>query len=157
MNRWRIVLPAGAGLFSAGLAWVMGVVTVDAALLGVLMAVLVGTPRWLGYPADREWPDDPQEGGQRGFYEVRRLAAIFGRETGGDPFGRLIVPRLRELSERRLASAGVRLDDVAAREILGAEVADWLNGRPSRFDRHSRVKQAELVLDRLEEINERYA
>lgn len=163
MKRRRILIPATAGLLTGGLAWVMGVVTVDAILIGVLVAVLVGTPRWLGYPADWDWPAAHMgDGGQRGYYEVRRLAALFRRESSGDPFNRLIAPRLRELTERRLpelaerrlAAAGQSLDDAAAREILGADVVDWLHGRPSRLDKHPRVKQAELMLDRLDEYEE---
>lgn len=159
----RILIPATAGLLTGGLAWVLGVVTVDAILIGALLAVLVGMPRWLGYPADWDWPAAHKEhGGQRGYYEVRRLAAMFRRESSGDPFDRLITPRLRELTERRLpelaerrlAAAGRSLDDAAAREILGADVVDWLHGRPSRLDEHSRVEQAELILDQLDKYEE---
>lgn len=156
MSWRRIVLPAVVGVLAAGLSWLVGVVTVDAILVGGLLAAIVGTPRWLGYPAARDWPGHPDEGGQRGYHEVRRLADMIGRESGGDAFDRLIAPRLRELSERRLAAANVSLDDDAVREILGADVVDWLNGRPGRLDTRPRVKQAELVLDRLDEYFDVY-
>lgn len=150
----RIVLPVLAGVFAAGLSWLMGVVTVDAILIGALMVVLVGMPRWLGYPADRDWPGSAEDGGQRGYYEVRRLGEMFRRESSRDTYSRLIVPRLRELSERRLGAAGMSMDDADAREILGADVIDWLHGRTSPLDSRSRVKQAELVLDRLDRFEE---
>lgn len=150
----RILLPALSGAFAAGSAWLIGVVTVDALLIGVLLTLLVGTPRWLGYPADRDWPGNPENSGQRGYYEVRRLGAMLRRESSRDTYSRLIVPRLRELSERRLAATGISMDDAAAREILGADVFDWLNGRPSPLESRSRVKQAELVLDRLDKYDE---
>ena len=150
----RIVLPASAGLITAGLTWLMGVVTVDAVLIGVLMTLLVGVPRWLGYPADRDWPGGPEDGGQRGYYEVRRLGEMFRRESSRDTYSRLIVPRLRELSERRLGAAGMSMGDADAREIIGADVFDWLYGRTSSLDSRSRVKQAELVLDRLDRFDE---
>lgn len=152
----RVVWPAVLGVVVAGLSWLVGVVTVDALLIGVLLAALVGIPRWMSYPAGRQWPGHPEDGGQRGYHEVRRLEYVFRGESGGDAFRRLIVRRLRELAERRLAAAGVSLDDAAAREMLGTDVYDWLNERPSRLDSQPRVKQAELVLDRLDEYLDKH-
>lgn len=154
MTRRHVAVVAVAGVLATALSWVMGVVLIDALLIGLLLAALVGTPMWLGYPGTRDFSSEgPDEGGQRGYYEVRRIGSMLRRESGGDPFARLVAPRLRQIAERRLAAAGLRWYDERSRERLGADVFDWLDARPSPLDAHSRVVQTERVLDRLDRFN----
>jgi len=147
----RVIVLAIVGALTTALTWAMGVVLVDAVLIGLLLVLLVGTPMWLGYPGSRDFSSEgPDDGGQRGYYEVRRIGSMFRRESGSDPFARLVAPRLRQIAERRLAASGLRWDDTRARERLGTDVFDWLDGRPSPLDARPHVVQTELVLDRLD-------
>lgn len=151
-------LPLLAGAIVGLSGRLVGVVPLDAVLLGSLVALALLLPRWVGDPDAAGWPGPAVPTAVGGWYEVRRLGNLLGRsDARRDTFTTRVRPRLRVVAERRLARLGVRWGEPAARRLLGPDVYDLLDGPagPPRSANRPPVALTELVLGRLDELPER--
>jgi hypothetical protein len=140
---------AAAGAGAAALAWAVGVDlghvaalgTVAAAVTAVVVLVPLGVPPF--------WPEDEPPTSGTGWHQVALLAGVLGQTDRDADRVESTRRRVRALAESRLARAGVPWTDPRARDLLGTELFDVLDGlRPP--PRATRLVAA--VLDRLDAL-----
>ena len=123
---WRAA--AGAALV-AGLAWAIGVDAGHVAALGLVAAAVCAVLTLVPLPVPVPWPEGEPSTSGTGWHQVALLAGDLTR-TDRDP--ERIGPtrsRLRSLAAARLERAGVGWTDPRARDLLGPELYDVLDGR----------------------------
>lgn len=147
-------IPALVGAACGLIGWLFGVVTADAAMIGLLVAAGVAVPALAAHPSPVVWPAPPEPRGMGTWYDVRRLSTVLSQSSDTrDIFQSKARSRLRDLAEARLARRGVRWADPAARRLLSPDVYDLLNGTGVDVAGRSPIALTELVLDRLDELS----
>lgn len=153
MRRRRLHLswttrPLLVGGAAALIAWLLGVIPGDAALIGVLIALVIAVPRRLGPPEDMTWDRTDDAHRPLSWVEPARLARLLV----GDDAMRHVLPRARWTAHQRVTNAGLSWTDPQVRTLLGPALHDVLSS--SRDDVPTPSNPAQWIHDLLDRLDQ---
>ena len=148
--RGPLVRAVLAGAAVSAVAWALGADLPHVASFGLAAAAVLAVVQLVPLAAPVPWPEQEAATSGAGWHQVALLAGYLGQVDRDPDRGGSVVRRLRALATARLSRAGAPWGSERARELLGADLYDVLDGRREPGAATRLVQQTLTRLDSLE-------